>query len=84
MKAGQIVEYCVILVSLAGILLAALEAWKKYLEKEVEKAKQQSSESSAMIAMDKRMSMIEEKLEKVEENEERYLNLLEKLANRSM
>lgn len=82
MKAQQIVEYGVILAGLIGAFLTLLSGWQKHLDAKKAIAEIEAGKSKIFIEFASRLASVEQKLEKVEENEGRYLNLLEKLANR--
>lgn len=82
MKAQLIVEYAVVLAGLAGAFLTLLAGWQKYLDAKISRTEIEAGKSKIFQEFMQRLSSVEQKIEKVEENEDRYLNLLEKLANR--
>lgn len=82
MKAALIVEYAVILAGLAGAFITLLAGWQKYLTNNLDIAKQKEGRSDSIQRIEARLERIESEIDDVKKNEERYLNLLEKLANK--
>jgi hypothetical protein len=82
MKTNQLVDYFLLAIGMIGGLWTFLQAYQKFLDHKLAKDKERNGKSELLIDLSERLDAIEGRLKECERNEERYLNLLEKLANR--